>query len=59
MLSTDDLAYHRARFQDELDRAYHAGDQAAANAHARLAALHMQRMKSEDERCGGSGTARR
>ena len=55
MLSDEDLAYHRSRAQTELDLAYRAEAQSAAAAHMKLASLHMDRLKRQDESCGGSG----
>ncbi|HEX9965498.1 MAG TPA: hypothetical protein VGB04_11010 [Allosphingosinicella sp.] len=54
MLSDEDLAYHRTRAQTELDLAYRAERQPVAEAHMRLASLHMERLKRQDEYCGGS-----
>lgn len=39
------LSYHRDRARAELDMAYRAATQAAAEAHLRLSSLHMQRLK--------------
>ena len=56
MQLVDDLSYHQQRARDELDWAYRARNAAAADAHMRLAGLHMQQLKGEDELCGGSYT---
>ena len=56
-MSEQDLTYHRERVQAELDWAYRAAPKAAADAHLRLAALHMQQLKRVDELCDGSGLA--
>jgi hypothetical protein len=55
MLSQEDLVYHRTRAQAELDLAYRAERQTVAAAHMRLASLHMERLKRQDEFCSGSG----
>ena len=52
------LEYHQQRAREELDRAYRAEHSAAANAHMRLASLHMQQLKRDDERCGGTDCER-
>jgi hypothetical protein len=54
MLSNEDLAYHRSRAQTELDLAYRADRQTVAAAHMKLASLHMERLKRQDESCSGS-----
>lgn len=48
----DERDYHTARAQAELDSSYRATHGAAAEAHMKLSALHMQRamsMKSSEE----------
>ncbi len=55
MLSEQDLAYHRARAQAELDLAYRSDRAEVAAVHMKLAALHMERLKHQDELCSGSG----
>ncbi len=54
MLSRQDLEYHQQRALAELDQAYRAERGAAADAHMVLASLHMERIKQQDELCGGS-----
>jgi hypothetical protein len=54
MLSEEDLEYHQQRAMAELDQAYRAERQVAAEAHMVLASLHMERIKQQDESCGGS-----
>ena len=54
MLRQQDLQYHTDRARAELDLAYAAPHQAAAQAHMKLSALHMAKLKQADERCGGS-----
>ncbi|HEX8226038.1 MAG TPA: hypothetical protein VF605_19700 [Allosphingosinicella sp.] len=51
----EDIEYHAQRARAELDQAHSAKDQAAAEAHMRLSSLHMKRVQSADEECGGSG----
>jgi hypothetical protein len=51
----EDIEYHAERARAELDRAYRAKGQAAADAHLRLSSLHMKRLQCADEECGGSG----
>lgn len=48
MTSEQDATYHRERAKAELDQAYRASHFAAAQAHMRLAALHMRRLGSPD-----------
>ena len=57
-MSERDLAYHRERAREELDCAYRAQSNVVAEAHMRLAGLHMERLKKGDERCCGSGIGR-
>ena len=54
------LKYHMDRARTELDLAYSASHPFAAQAHMKLSALHMSKLKEMDERCGGSecGTRR-
>jgi hypothetical protein len=54
MLTHQDFDYHRERAQKEMDLAYRSDQQVVVEAHMKLAALHMDRMKQEDESCGGS-----
>jgi hypothetical protein len=44
-MPTEDRDYHIDRARAELDRAYRTDNFAAANAHFRLAALHMKRVR--------------
>ena len=53
-MAEQDILYHRERAQAELDLAYRAEGSAAAQSHLRLAGLHMERLKRQDERCCGS-----
>jgi hypothetical protein len=55
MISEMDVDYHVERARAELDSAYRAQHRAAAEAHMRLSALHMGRVKQLDETCSGSG----
>ena len=55
MLTDQDAIYHRERVQTELDLAYQAEHTNVAHAHMKLAALHMARLKREDELCAGVG----
>ncbi len=52
-----DATYHVERPRTELDLAFRAQHTAAAEAHMRLSALHMGRIKQLDETCKGSGLA--
>ena len=54
MLSQQDLEYHQQRARAEMDQAYRAVHNSAAEAHMRLAGLHMERLKRVDETCSGS-----
>jgi hypothetical protein len=54
----EDREYHVERARAELDRAYSANGDAAADAHMRLSSLHMKRLQSADEECDGSGVCR-
>jgi hypothetical protein len=47
MLAERDREYHRKRATMELDLAYRAEKQAAAEAHLRLSALHLARLRNE------------
>ena len=53
-MSEQDRLYHMERARRELDLAYQAERHAVAEAHMKLSALHMARLKQVDERCGGS-----
>ena len=55
MLSPQDLEYHQQRARAEMDRAYRAEHHAVAEAHMRLAGLHMERLKRQDELPRGRG----
>ena len=48
-----DRLYHVERARTELDLAYSAEKHAVIEAHMKLSALHMARLKDVDERCGG------
>jgi hypothetical protein len=52
-----DTSYYVERVRAESDLAFRAEHAAAAQAHMRLSALHMGRMKQLDETCSGSGWA--
>ncbi|HEY7811282.1 MAG TPA: hypothetical protein VIA98_12990 [Allosphingosinicella sp.] len=52
-MSDQDRLYHVERARTELDLAYSAQMPAAAEAHMKLSALHMARLKEADERCSG------
>ncbi len=52
-----DTSYHVERARTELDLALRAQNTAAAEAHRKLSALHMGRIKQLDESCTGSGLA--
>jgi hypothetical protein len=54
MLQEYDRHYHMTRACSELDSAAQAQLQEVAEAHRRLAALHMDRLRALDESCGGS-----
>ncbi len=45
MAMAQDHEYHRQRAQAELDWAYRAENKVAAEAHMRLSAMHMARMR--------------
>jgi hypothetical protein len=49
MIRLDDREYHTQRAQAELDWAYRAETTLAAEAHMRLSALHMERMRQVKE----------
>jgi hypothetical protein len=51
----DTQEYHVERARAEMDLAYRADSRPSADAHMKLAALHMARAKELDERCNGSG----
>ena len=51
MGSSIDRDYHTQRARLELDLAYRAEHQAAAQAHMRLSALHMERLRQLDPSC--------
>ncbi len=53
-----DMDYHWQRAQTEQDQAQRATSPAVAEAHRRLAALHVERIKLLDENCGGSDVRR-
>ncbi len=59
MLRDTDLLYHIQRARAELDLAYRAPHQRAADAHMKLSALHMHQIKQADEACGGAGCSPR
>lgn len=44
------IEFHSGRAMAELDKAYEASCQAAANAHFRLSMLHLERMRDERRR---------
>jgi hypothetical protein len=46
MLNSADRDYHEERARAELDLAYHAEDKGVAEAHFRLSALHMERVRA-------------
>jgi len=50
----DESAYHALRARAELDSAARATAGAAAEAHRRLSALHMEQLRRIDESCDGS-----
>jgi hypothetical protein len=54
MLTDRDFHYHVQRARAELDLAYRAPHQRAADAHMKLSALHMHQIKQADEACGGA-----
>jgi hypothetical protein len=51
----DDREYHVERARAEMDFAYRADSRASADAHMKLAGLHMARAKELDGSCDGSG----
>jgi hypothetical protein len=53
-VSDQDRLYHIERARRELDLAYQAERHAVAEAHMKLSALHMARLKKVDDRCSGS-----
>ena len=54
MRQANNTAYHVERARAELDLAYNATNEAAAQAHMKLSALHIRQLKQADEACGGS-----
>ena len=54
MASDGDRSYHMQRVRAELDNAYRSERDDAADAHMRLAAFHMERLRQLDQ---GSGVA--
>jgi hypothetical protein len=48
MVSDQDREYHEQRARTEMDQAYRSDHNAAAEAHMRLASLHMERLKRQD-----------
>ncbi len=54
LLLQSDLEYHQQRAREELDRGYRSEHRRVADAHMRLAALHMARLKRQDEKCNGA-----
>lgn len=54
MYDRDDSAYHALRARVERETADRAAPSAAAEAHRRLSALHLDRLREIDEGCGGS-----
>ena len=57
-MSIGDRDYHMERARSELDWAYRADHDTAAEAHLRLSALHMRRLRELDESCGGATIGR-
>jgi hypothetical protein len=57
-MRAEDRDYHMERARSELDWAYRAEGEAVAEAHLRLSALHMQRLRDLDDRCGGAAIGR-
>lgn len=53
-MDCDDRDYHRERARSELEWADRAAKDAAAAAHLRLSALHMERLRMLDEHCAGA-----
>ena len=58
IMAQDDLEYHVERARVELDLAYKAKGQSAADAHMRLASLHMKCVGRTDNVCDDSGVSR-
>ena len=54
MAIAQDHEYHRQRAQAELDWAYRAEHRQAAEAHMRLAGMHMERLRELKERASAS-----
>ncbi len=46
MANQDDIKFHSDRAMAELDRALGAGSTVAAEAHLKLSALHLERMRT-------------
>jgi hypothetical protein len=57
-MNIGDREYHVERARCELDWAYRAERDTVAEAHLRLSALHMQRLRELDESCGGAASGR-
>ncbi|HEX8669025.1 MAG TPA: hypothetical protein VF727_11720 [Allosphingosinicella sp.] len=57
MASDGDRSYHMQRVRAELDSAYRSDREDAAQAHMRLAALHMERLRQLDTGSDGSSFA--
>jgi hypothetical protein len=53
-MSDQDRLYHMERARRELDLAYQANNHAVIDAHMRLSALHMARLKQVEDRGSGS-----
>ena len=53
-MQANDRDYHIDRARAELDWAYRADRDVAAQAHLRLSALHLRRLRDLDESCGGA-----
>jgi hypothetical protein len=53
MLSDQDRHYHMQRARQELELAYDAERQTVIEAHMKLSALHMARLRQADEGCNG------
>lgn len=58
MRAVPDAEYHQQRARAEMDLAESASCRTAAEAHKKLAGLHIQELKREDEMCGGSSIGR-
>lgn len=55
MLTDEDMSYHLERARAELDLAYRSPHALAAEAHMKLSALHMRRIKQGDGVRQGAG----